>query len=88
MPSKCCDCGRRSRNEYEWPTCKDCRDIFCPDCYAAETYREDEGREWCICYVCQEIRDTEGDIQEDDDENEDLLEIRASVSVIDVDFDD
>lgn len=50
-----CDrCQRRSEEYTSWPSCRECLDFICPNCYADGTLTEGdgEGPNTCLCQGC------------------------------------
>lgn len=65
----CMECGFRSQRGVEWPECTNCGDLVCEDCYISGSFYEDEGREFCLCKMCErEERQRDNEYFSDPDE--------------------
>lgn len=72
---QCEDCLRR----YPYvnlPTCRICGASICADCWVDGTFREDDGRESCVCVTCDDDADFyEGDEEPEDDYDDEVTDV-------------
>lgn len=50
----CDQCKRRSPEYTSWPTCRECGQEFCPNCFTANSLKDNEGYITVACIECHE----------------------------------
>jgi hypothetical protein len=64
----CDKCGRRSEEYTAWPSCRECLEDVCPNCYVTGSASEDENNR-ATCKSCERDKEENEETQDDDASN-------------------